>query len=165
MDSTKLNDLKYEMEVVKKQLEKTKCFKTDVWVTIKQFSKLTELTQWIKEKSKSMSPFHILMQAEKFREFLQSQNYIFLIDLHEMENFISVAMGTIAGEGHEIQDRFSDLSILCSSFSPLLYHLNEGGRKTLKCTLTCIFEAAKKLSESKFDLNTILVRIINLMQY
>ena len=78
-----------------------------------------------------------------------------------MEKFISVAMGTIAGEGHEVQDRLFNLSILCTKFTPLIYHLNETETCNLEHCLTCISETAKRVDGCTNDLDRILVGIDN----
>ena len=80
-----------------------------------------------------------------------------MIDLHEMEKFISVAMGTIAGEGHEVQDRLINLSILCTKFTPLIYHLNESEECNLMKYLNCISETAKRVDGCTDDLDRVLV--------
>ena len=72
-----------------------------------------------------------------------------------MEKFISVALDTIAGEGDEVQDRLSDLSVLCGKFSILIYDID--GAKTDLKSLMDLFSQALTNLEGVGDLLKIVV--------
>ena len=63
-----------------------------------------------------------------------------------MEKFISIAIGAVAGEGHVVQDRLSDLRVVCSKFSVLLYNLphHDESERIVK-VMNCICKCAEKL--------------------
>ena len=69
-----------------------------------------------------------------------------------MEKFISIAIGAVAGEGHVVQDRLSDLRILCSRFSVLLYNVPLIDEKvTISNIVDCIHTCAERLRNSSID--------------
>lgn len=75
-----------------------------------------------------------------------------------MEKFISVAIGAVAGEGHEVQDRLSDLRIVCSRFSVLLYNVPCNEEAEIGKVMNCIWRSAEKLKDPSTDIDKLIVR-------
>lgn len=52
--------------------------------------------------------------------------HLFIVDVNDLQKFVSVALHTSAGEGDHSSDRLSHLKIVGSGFGPLIYGVKEG---------------------------------------
>ncbi len=137
---------------VKNILKKIKAIDKDVLGIIEQFCQQSKLRKWITGKSESMVSIIIM-------HYFSDYNYVSSLGLHEMEKFISIAIGAVAGEGHVVQDRLSDLRTVCSRFSVLLYNLPLNDEKVaISEVMKCIHKCAERIPNSSIDsLNKLLV--------
>ena len=115
-------ELSGDLNEVRLFLEKCSTAPNETIESLQCISKSKNLIQWIRTKSSGI---------HKFYKCTNKLNHDIYLDVYEMEKFISVALDTIAGEGDEVQDRLSDLSVLCGKFSILIYDI-DGAKADLK---------------------------------